>query len=108
MTVINRFSASSGVAIVVGVLAASILGGGAPPSGEPEARPVASSAIKERGIPSVRKVSGPVKWSAISTARLDTTAGKDPSAWGEWIADVERPAEEYRGRYQARLADRFG
>jgi len=29
--------------------------------------------------------------------------GKDPSAWGNWIADVERPAEQYRGRYQLRL-----
>ena len=27
----------------------------------------------------------------------------DPSRWGDWIADVERPAEEYRGRYQLRL-----
>lgn len=25
------------------------------------------------------------------------------SGWGEWIADVERPAEQYRGRYQLRL-----
>jgi hypothetical protein len=29
--------------------------------------------------------------------------GKDPSKWGDWIADVERPAEQYRGRYQLRL-----
>ena len=29
----------------------------------------------------------------------------DPSKWGEWVADVERPAEEYRGRYQERLAE---
>jgi len=27
----------------------------------------------------------------------------DPSGYGEWIADVERPAEQYRGRYQERL-----
>ena len=27
----------------------------------------------------------------------------DPSQFGEWIADVERPAEQYRGRYQLRL-----
>ena len=31
--------------------------------------------------------------------------GKDPGSWGEWIADVERPAEQYRGRYQLRLAE---
>ena len=31
--------------------------------------------------------------------------GKDPSKWGEWIADVERPAEQYRGRYQLRLGE---
>lgn len=29
--------------------------------------------------------------------------GTDPATFGEWIADVERPAEQYRGRYQERL-----
>lgn len=29
--------------------------------------------------------------------------GTDPARYGEWIADVERPAEQYRGRYQLRL-----
>jgi cell wall-associated NlpC family hydrolase len=27
----------------------------------------------------------------------------DPHQYGDWIADVERPAEQYRGRYQLRL-----
>lgn len=27
----------------------------------------------------------------------------DPAQWDEWIADGERPAEEYRGRYQIGL-----
>jgi hypothetical protein len=27
----------------------------------------------------------------------------DPKQFGEWIADVERPAAQYRGRYQLRL-----
>jgi hypothetical protein len=27
----------------------------------------------------------------------------DPKQYGEWAADVERPAEEYRGRYQVQL-----
>ena len=27
----------------------------------------------------------------------------DPDQFGEWIADVERPAEQYRGRYQLKL-----
>ena len=35
----------------------------------------------------------------------DAGFGKDPRKWGEWIADVERPAEQYRGRYQLRLAE---
>ena len=30
---------------------------------------------------------------------------RDPNHYGEWIADVERPAEQYRGRYQLRLAE---
>jgi hypothetical protein len=29
----------------------------------------------------------------------------DAGSYGEWIADVERPAEQYRGRYQLRLAE---
>ena len=33
---------------------------------------------------------------------------KDSSKWGEWIADVERPAEQYRGRYQLRLDEARG
>jgi hypothetical protein len=30
---------------------------------------------------------------------------RDSSRWGEWIADVERPATQYRGRYQQRLSE---
>ena len=43
---------------------------------------------------------------AIRSARVaggDTAYGADPGRWGEWIADVERPAEQHRGRYQLRL-----
>ena len=47
-----------------------------------------------------------VKEQAI--ARGDTDFGKDPSKWGEWIADVERPAEQFRGRYQLRLDEARG
>ena len=35
----------------------------------------------------------------------DADFGRDPSSWGTWIADVERPAEQYRGRYQMRLEE---
>src|SRR3954447_10385947 len=31
--------------------------------------------------------------------------GEDPSQWGAWVADVQRPAEQYRYRYQLRLED---
>jgi hypothetical protein len=34
--------------------------------------------------------------------------GSDPAGYGEWIADVERPAEQYRGRYQLRLEEARG
>src|SRR5262245_34582966 len=43
---------------------------------------------------------------AVKAQRIaagDTQFGNDPSTYGEWIADVERPAEQYRGRYQLRL-----
>jgi hypothetical protein len=54
-----------------------------------------------------------IKWfidqaSAVRAARIaagDVDFGKDPTQWGEWIADVERPAEQFRGRYQLRLAE---
>ena len=53
------------------------------------------------------------KWfidTALAVKRQEIAAGnanfgKDPRKWGEWIADVERPAEQYRGRYQLRLAE---
>ncbi len=38
----------------------------------------------------------------------DVDFGKDPSKWGEWIADVELPAEQYRSRYQLRLDEARG
>jgi cell wall-associated NlpC family hydrolase len=38
-------------------------------------------------------------------ARGDADFGRDPATWGEWIADVERPAEQFRGRYQLRLEE---
>ena len=47
-----------------------------------------------------------VKKQAI--ARGDADFGKDPSKWGEWIADIERPAAQYRGRYQLRLKEARG
>ena len=47
-----------------------------------------------------------VKKQAI--ARGDANFGKDPNHWGEWIADIERPAEQYRGRYQLRLGEAQG
>jgi hypothetical protein len=47
-----------------------------------------------------------VKRKAIAAG--DVNFGKDPSRWGQWIADVERPATEYRGRYQLRLGEARG
>jgi cell wall-associated NlpC family hydrolase len=38
-------------------------------------------------------------------ARGDVAFLKDSGKWGEWVADVERPAEQYRYRYQERLAE---
>jgi hypothetical protein len=29
--------------------------------------------------------------------------GHDPNHYGDWIADIERPAAQYRGRYQLQL-----
>ena len=40
---------------------------------------------------------------AARVAAGDADFGADPARWGEWIADVERPAEVYRGRYAGQL-----
>ena len=36
-------------------------------------------------------------------AQGDASYGQDKSKWGDWVADVEQPAAEYRGRYQTHL-----
>src|SRR3954452_12163109 len=51
-----------------------------------------------------------IKWfldRAAEVKRQRVAAGKsvsDPNQYGDWIADIERPAEQYRGRYAERLA----
>jgi hypothetical protein len=35
----------------------------------------------------------------------DPSFGADETRYGEWVADVERPAQQYRYRYQLRLGD---
>jgi len=43
---------------------------------------------------------------AVKKARVASGAPiDDPNQYGEWIADVERPAEQFRGRYQLKLAE---
>ena len=45
---------------------------------------------------------------AVKTRRIaegNLFFGSDPSGFGEWIADVERPAEPARGSYQLRLEE---
>ena len=43
---------------------------------------------------------GPAQRSAPAINAID-----DPNAHGEWIADVERPATQFRGRYSLRLSE---
>lgn len=38
----------------------------------------------------------------------DMNFGQDPNSWGDWVADIERPAEEYRGRYALQLGTAKG
>ena len=45
---------------------------------------------------------------AVKQSRVaggDTTYGGSESRYGEWAADILRPAAEYRGRYQPRLSE---
>jgi len=50
-----------------------------------------------------------LKWfldQADAVKRQRVAAGKpvdDPGSYGDWIADIERPAVQYRGRYQLQL-----
>jgi hypothetical protein len=48
--------------------------------------------------------------NAVAVKRQRLAAGQpiDAQHYGDWIADVERPAAEYRGRYQLRLGDARG
>ncbi len=51
-----------------------------------------------------------VKWfldhaEAVKRDRLARGLPMDEKAYGEWIADVERPAAQYRGRYQLRFEE---
>jgi hypothetical protein len=51
------------------------------------------------------------KWfidNALAVKKARLAAGKsvtDPGAFGEWIADIERPAAQYRYKYQLRLTE---
>jgi hypothetical protein len=44
-----------------------------------------------------------VQAARVAAGGADPAA--DPASWGEWIADVERPAARYRARYGARVAE---
>ena len=51
------------------------------------------------------------KWfidNALQVKKARLAAGKsvtDPGSFGEWIADIERPAAQYRYKYQLRLTE---
>ena len=45
---------------------------------------------------------------ASRVAAGDLTYGNDAQRWGDWVADVERPAQQFRGRYQLRLDEARG
>jgi hypothetical protein len=47
-----------------------------------------------------------VRQRRVAQGRPDPA--KDPAAYGSWIADVERPAREYRSRYQTHLEEARG
>jgi hypothetical protein len=44
-----------------------------------------------------------VRQRRVAEGRADPA--KDPGSWGSWIADVERPARQFRSRYQTRLEE---
>jgi cell wall-associated NlpC family hydrolase len=42
---------------------------------------------------------------ALAARQSDPSLSQDPNSWGDWVADVERPAAEYRYRYQLQLPE---
>src|SRR5262245_57690282 len=44
-------------------------------------------------------------WFLDQAVAVRTPPYPDETMWGEWVADVERPAAQFRGRYQLRLGD---
>jgi hypothetical protein len=44
-------------------------------------------------------------WFLDQAVKVRTPPYPDETKWGEWAADVERPAAKFRGRYQLRLGD---
>jgi cell wall-associated NlpC family hydrolase len=42
---------------------------------------------------------------AVKNAAGEAKFGTDPATWGNWIADIEKPAAQYRHRYQERLEE---
>src|SRR5262245_40542533 len=44
-------------------------------------------------------------WFLDQAVAVRTPPYPDETKGGEWVADVERPAEQFRGRYQLRLGD---
>ncbi len=66
-----------------------------------------------RGIPGGARAAGQVvpRQRRAGQEGSASPRGKsvtDPKQFGEWIADVERPAAQYRGRYQLRLGEANG
>jgi cell wall-associated NlpC family hydrolase len=55
-----------------------------------------------------------LKWfldQAAAVKRQRLASGRpvdDPNSYGDWIADIERPAVQYRGRYQLQLEEARG
>ena len=48
-----------------------------------------------------------IKWfidHALEAREQDPALAQSPSTWGEWVANVEQPAAQYRYRYQLQLA----
>jgi cell wall-associated NlpC family hydrolase len=41
---------------------------------------------------------------ALAARQEDPALASSPSTWGEWVANVEMPAEQYRYRYQLQLS----
>ena len=95
----RRSLARAGLSVGLAIAAVSLLGADpAEAAGSRDGIPAAGPRTKHESVQHRSRL-------AFASA---TPAVDDPVAFGEFVADVERPSGQYRGRYSTRLSGASG